>query len=114
LPRINIEDRFWKDDRLIALYDRVGRFKGLGALVFAWKVAQPFWVQGKLVPDHVWRMHGFPDALFDVDLAIRCPEGRLSLDGRFLEGGVYVRGSEEQFAWLLACIEAGKKGGRPS
>lgn len=102
MPRINIEDDLWKDDRFMALVERIGKFRALGVVAYAWKVAQNFWKQGKLIPPEIWKLHDFPEALFEVNFAERRPEG------------VYVRGSKKQFAWLLAKSENGKLGGRPA
>lgn len=75
----------------------------LGALVMAWRTAQEYWVPSKKrIPIAKWSLLSTAQAVIDSGLAV------LNSDG------VYVAGSEEQFAWLFQRAEAGKKGGKAS
>ena len=75
----------------------------LGALVMAWRMAQEYWVPSKKrIPIAKWSLLSAAQAVIDSGLAV------LNSDG------VYVAGSEEQFAWLFQRAEAGKKGGKAS
>lgn len=96
MARINIEDWFWTDPRVLAFSAAVGEAKAYGYLLKAIKVAQQFWIQERLVPTAVWDMYKFPKEMETVDLIERRPDG------------IYVRGSEEQFSWLVQRSKAGK------
>lgn len=101
MPRINLEDELFEDDRYKALEDEIGKFMALGVMGHAFKMAQNFWVQGKLIPLDLWKMRKFPRQIFEVGLAEIRPEG------------VYIRGSEERFLWLMNSVKNGALGGRP-
>jgi hypothetical protein len=103
IARINIEsDLFTKKrwtDLVIALGDRD---RALGALSWAWIVAQQFYVpERNPIPKDVWVDEGLCDELIKVGLA------------KEVDGGIHMCGSDEQFAWLFQRHEAGAKGGRP-
>jgi hypothetical protein len=103
MARLNLEDSLFSSDEY-RLYEikSEDRDKALGAWIRTARLAQRYWVQGELIPESVWELHELPDLLIKVGLA----EKR--------ENGIYLKGSEEQFAWLVSKVENGKKGGRPS
>lgn len=104
MARINIEESLFKKaewSRLIFHFNG-DREKALGALYFAWSVAQEYWAPHKnLIPFDVWESQLLNDALIQVGFAERRDQG------------IYMKGSEKQFAWLIQRHVAGKKGGRP-
>lgn len=112
MARLNIEDRFWKDDRFLILVEKIGRIRAAGAFLTAMKTAQNFWLQDKLIPRAIWDMNQLPESLFTVGLAEDCPVGKTLKGGRKMQPGIYVRGSEKQFAWLDAARANGRAGGR--
>jgi hypothetical protein len=101
MPRLNIEDSLWDDDRYQKYVGLVkDPFIAIGALVMAWKLAQRFWCPNQhRIPLSRWQSAGFPEAMLECGLA--------KIEGDF----VYVRGTREQFAWYFKKVEAGKKGG---
>lgn len=111
MPRINVEDSFWKDDRYHLLVEKIGKIRAAGACLIAMKVAQGFWIQNKLVPQEIWDLHELPPSLLSVGLIELCPNGKTVADGRVMAPGIYVRGSEKQFAWLMSSKQNGRKGG---
>ena len=105
MARINIEDSLFKDARFIDLCIHYGdKAKALGAVTWAFIVAQRFYLSqesARLIPLSEWKRQQCDDKLIDLGLA------------EMRQDGVYVSGSEIQFAWLIQKQEAGKKGGRP-
>ena len=98
MSRINVEDSLFSDPRFIALSKSIGSDAALGKLVMAWKVAQGYWVKDELVPIRFWELLKL-EILTEFDFSV------------ITENGVYVRGTEENFAWLKQKQEAGRKGG---
>jgi hypothetical protein len=103
VARINIEDSLFKD---LAFTDLVIKLQcrtlALGAVMEAFMLAQKWYLDeahGRLIPADQWARFRFGGAVLECGLA----EAR--------EGGIYVRGSDEQFKWLLQRQVAGKKGG---
>lgn len=105
MARINIEDSLFKDARFINLCIFYGsRTSALGSICWAFIVAQKFYLNTeteRLIPLSEWKRQECDDKLIDFGLAEVRPNG------------IYVSGSEAQFAWLIQKQEAGKKGGRP-
>ncbi len=102
MARINVEDDFWTHPRYRALTRLVGdEDKAAGMCIRAWRIAQRFWGEGKVIPDDVWKLENL-DALLDVGLA----EKR--------DGGVYCRGSEKHFEWYCQAVDSGRRGGLKS
>lgn len=99
MARVNVEDTLYKDIRFHDLIPKMGGTDAaLGAVVRAWSVAQEFWLVNHVgIPLPVWKGQRLRSELIEVDLA--------EIRGDF----VYIRGSEEQFAWLDACSNNGKK-----
>lgn len=97
MARINIEDELWTDARFLALASVLGKWAAMGVMVEIFKVAQGFWVQGKLIPADIWGYYHFPPQIESVGLITRRDEG------------IYVHGSEKQFAWLVQRSNAGKQ-----
>jgi hypothetical protein len=78
--------------------------KALGVITWAFVIAQKFYLSeesGRLIPLSEWKRQQCDDKLIEIGLA------------EMRQDGVYVSGSESQFAWLIQKQEAGKKGGRP-
>jgi hypothetical protein len=112
MARINLETEFWDDPRLdllekqIASTERNCRHEARGCFLSAMRMAQKYWApkNGKseqLIPHDIWEAFGF-QILIDVGLA----EQR--------EEGIYVKGSKENFKWLVERKRAGKIGGKNS
>lgn len=107
MPRLNVEEEWFTDPRRTRLATLVGGvLQADGVALTAWKLAQHYWFKGReLIPEHAWKGSGLPDALFECGLAERQPDGR-----------IYVRGSEDKFAWYQPKIEqrlnAAPRGGR--
>ena len=105
MARINIEDSLFKDIRFDELKMKLGSVDtALGAMVRAWSLAQKWYLKEetcRLIPLSEWKKQRISDFIIEVGLA------------EVRENGVYVAGSDEQFAWLLQRQLAGKKGGRP-
>jgi hypothetical protein len=104
LARINVEDGLWADPRFLKLCIKLGdEEKALGRVVIAWRFAQKFWCPNKdPIPDEAWTAARLGNELVEVGLA------------RFENGGYYLAGSEEQFAWWFQRQESGRKGGQAS
>lgn len=101
MPRINIEDSLFRDNRFFTLLIKLkSRDLAIGVLVSAWLVAQDFWkLNQNGIPKSEWKKRLLNDEIIEAGLA----EDR----GDF----IYMSGSAEQFAWLTQRIEAGKRGG---
>ena len=102
MPRINVEDTLWCDDRFLTLIEKVGsRATAVGAVVLAFRCAQGFWIPDKKdVPKPVFmRLPNAEDLIF-------CNLARVSPCLDF----VHVSGSEKQFKWIIQRIEAAKSG----
>jgi hypothetical protein len=97
MARINFEDSVLKDGRFIDLAIKMGsRRTALGALLEAYLVAQRYWVPSeKRIPTEVYGRERLATELIEVGLAEQTDDG------------VYIRGSKEQFAWLVQRSRAG-------
>lgn len=103
MARINIEDSLFADGRFILLSTILGSPEtALGKLIFAYRLAQGYYIEGKNIPADIFELSGF-ESLLKVGLARREEDG-----------GYYIAGSEDQFRWIVSKIENGKKGGRPA
>lgn len=104
MARINIEDSFYRDHRFINLLQLGYRYyEALGLAVGAWSLAQKYYLKTEhgLIPHTAWDSSGF-EVFEKVGLAER------------RENGVYMKGSEEQFAWLKQRSNAGKNSAQRS
>lgn len=97
MARINVEDSLWSDPRFMRLIVKIGNeFTAIGAVVSAWKIAHRYWCPDKKpIPEAAFKEAGLPEALIEVALADRTPEG------------IRIRGSEEHFAWWFDKRSAG-------
>lgn len=104
MARLSFEDKLEGDFRFIELCIRVGnRFLARGYYWEAAKLAQKNWIPDrKLIPKEAWVSAGLPTALIDVGLAEDRPDG------------IYLKGSEEHFAWWFAGREQRREAGRHS
>lgn len=100
LARINIEDSLLKDDKFTDLCIKLGsRILGLGVILEAFILAQKHYTNEeneRLIPLIEWDRKKDLHILIDVGFA----EKRGS--------GIYVKGSNECFKWLIQRSEAGK------
>jgi uncharacterized phage protein (TIGR02220 family) len=101
MSRINIEDSLETDPRFIYCKNKLGRFVAIGAFVEVARVAQRYWVKGEIIPEKIYTILEFPKEFIESGLVSKT------------ENGYYLAGSEEQFKWIVAKTENGKKGGRP-
>lgn len=106
MARINIEDSILKDDRFTDLCIKTGsRIMALGIVCEAFILGQRYFLNeesGRFIPLNEWKRKEALGLLIDVGLA------------EVRELGVYIKGSEKHFAWLLQKQNAGKRGGRPN
>lgn len=100
MPRINIDDNLYFDPRFKALTKLLNSEEmALGRMVVIFRMAQKYYVDDKkLIPIDIWEMQGFDD-VEKVGLAER------------RENGIYVKGSEQYFDWLIKIKAKSKKGG---
>lgn len=100
--RYNLDDEFFADPRYEMLAELIGDGeKTVGRCVKAWRLAWKYHENGKLIPRALAEHAGIMD-LVRVDLA----EER--------EDGIYVRGTDEKFAWIFKNRESAQAGGRKS
>lgn len=99
MARINIDDSLFNDPRFMDLVQRLGPEVAIGSLVLAYKCAQRFWVPRLLpIPSDQFRLSKLRQEIIEVGLA----EIREN-------GSVYIKGTEEQFAWLIQRSKAGRE-----
>jgi hypothetical protein len=101
VARINIEDSVFRDIRFTKLMMKMTSFdEALGAMVRSWILAQKWYLTPeKMIPAEEWSKQLLPEAIIEVGLAERVGDH------------IRVRGADEQFAWLLQRVEAGRRGG---
>jgi hypothetical protein len=103
MARINIDDSLFKEAGFFDLAIKLGsRRIALGAMVEAFILAQKHFLaesSDRLIPLSEWKREKISDEIIECGLA------------EVREKGIYVRGSKEQFSWLIQRSEAGKKGG---
>ena len=104
MARINIEDKFYLDERFHRLSAFEGKYKAVGLCVIAWNLA------------HKWFNH-HPENLIPFAEWEREPElflvEKYGLAER-KENGVYVKGSKDACEYLTKKSEAGRRGGLKS
>ncbi len=100
MARINIEDSLWADDRFLVLVEKTGnRASAIGAVMIAFKTAQRFWVPDERpIPAVQFRSIPFAADLLSCGLAEEVENGDF----------VYIKGTKNQFAWLLQHSKAGR------
>ena len=100
VARLNIEDSLFKELGFSKLTIKLGsRREALGALVEAFLLAQKHFgsiENNRLIPLSEWENEEIAKEIIECGFAT------------INEKGVYVRGSDEQFAWLIQKSEAGK------
>src|ERR1035437_763446 len=104
MARINIEDSLFKEKAFEKLMFKLGsRREALGAIVEAFMLAQNHYTtedNDRLIPLDDWKREEIADEIIECGFA----EIRIK--------GIYVRGSAEQFSWLIQRQEAGKSSAR--
>lgn len=104
MARINIEDSLFKDERFAELMLALGsRTLALGSIVESFILAQKHFsttVNDRLIPFNEWQRIKHGDQLVVCGLA------------EVRDAGVYVKGSKENFAWIIQRSEAGKNSAR--
>jgi hypothetical protein len=103
MARININDKLWADPRFKALCRFVGSEEtALGRMVLVFRMAQEYYSDSEsLIPIEIWDIQGF-EYVEKVGFAERHSDG------------IYVKGSSENFEWLLKRKAAAKSGGLKS
>jgi hypothetical protein len=106
MARINIDESLFTDPRFISLCVLLkSEIKAIGWWVKVARLAQTYWKLDKqLIPFDAYEFAKFPKKLLDSGIV----EKR--------ESGYYLRGSEENFAWIYQKVISGRKshgGGRP-
>jgi uncharacterized phage protein (TIGR02220 family) len=101
MPRINIEDSLWSDDRYQELAVLSGsRAMAAGSVLLAIVTAQKHWCPEKRpIPKKEWDRLTLSKEMLQVGLAEE------------MENSVYLRGSEKHFSWWFSAKEKGRKGG---
>jgi hypothetical protein len=100
MARINIEDSLHSDDRYQNLIEKLAdRYKALGMITAAFILAQKHWTKHRGIPEDNW------PASLDILLEVRLAERTFNESGMKI---VYIKGSNEQFAWLEQKSAAGK------
>lgn len=101
MARINVEDSIYRDPRFLQLAMKLGgdMDRALGGLVRAWDLAQRWYLRtpDKMIPLSEWNDRQIPQAIVEVGLA------------EIIQDRVRVKGSDEQFRWLIQKSEAGRK-----
>lgn len=96
--RINVEARLFTNQDFIKFMIKTGdQDKSIGLWIRAAMLAQEYWLEHRCIPEDHWSKEFEP--LLESGLI------------RKIEGGYYLRGSKEQFAWLDQKAEAGRKSG---
>jgi hypothetical protein len=103
MPRININEKLYADPRFKALCRLVGSEEtALGRMVLVFRMAQEYFGEdAQLIPVEIWDIQGF-EHVEKVGLVERHDEG------------IYVKGSSENFDWLIKRKAAAKLGGLKS
>lgn len=101
MARINVDVRaVLSDDRWFPLlFEIKDQDRALGMLCRFWDRGQDFWKLGETP---------IPNDRFPSDWEVLVKTNW----GERVEGGVYVKGSRERFAWILSKREAGRMGGK--
>ncbi len=102
MSRINVEDSLANDPRFQAIVFKIGLKLAYGEWVLIAKLAQRYWKEEKLIPKNIYKLGEYDASFIDSGLV------------QEKENGYYLAGSEEYFAWILAKVKNGQKGGRPS
>lgn len=99
MPRINIEDSLFRDNRWFNLILKVKcQYKALGLVAQAWVLAQNNWIEHRSVPVSEW--------IEDLNVLIE-----VGLAEKINDELIYVKGSKKAFLWLEQRVEAGRRGG---
>jgi hypothetical protein len=103
MASITIYDSLKDDPRFISCCVSLkSRQKAIGYWYEIALLAQSYWKQSKsLIPFDVYAWNKFPKCFQESGIVEK------------LDAGYYLKGSEQFFAWILSCVENGKKGGRP-
>jgi hypothetical protein len=103
LARINFEDSIFKEKAFEKLMFKLGsKRSAMGALMEGFILAQDYYLcleNNRLIPIDVWKREEIADELIEFGYAV------------VHENGIYMRGSKDQFSWLIQKSEAGRKGG---
>lgn len=103
MARINIEDSLFKERSFEKLMFKLGsRRAAIGAIVEVFMLAQKHYLSeanDRLIPIDDWKREEISDEIIECGFA------------EIRTKGIYVRGSKEQFSWLIQRQEAGRKGG---
>ena len=102
MARINIDDSLFTDLRFEIIVSKIGIDVAVGQFVRIVKSAQKYWLDGKQkIPENIYKLGEFSSYFIDSGMVIKHDDG------------LYLSGSEEQFAWIVSRRENGQKGGRP-
>lgn len=100
MARINVESSIFNDGRFKALEIKHGPITAIGIVVTSFKMAQTYWLKDRsLIPIDEFLFNPIFEDMIKVGLA----EKR--------DMGIYIKGSEDQFAWIEQRQKASKKGG---
>lgn len=98
MARINVDNEVLCDPRLVLLSQRMSRYMAIGALVSMWEVGQAYWKKNKsLIPYEIFNQLPKYQDLEDCGFV------------ELREEGIYCKGAEERWHFLLAQSENGKK-----
>jgi len=101
MARINIDIDIVTDPRFFKFALKLGsRDEAMGCLIFFWIIAQEYWKKNKsLIPKHKFKELGRSDLLLKFGFA----EEKVH--------GIYAKGSDRHFDWIINKQIAGKRGG---
>jgi len=102
MPRINLDERLFSDERFLYVMQKIGRYEAMGQLIFLIKTAQRYWAENeKKIPENIFKLGDYSEEFFNAGLLQRHDDG------------IYLAGSREYFNWIIASKKNGAKGGRP-
>lgn len=97
MARINLEEEFFADPRLQQLCVKHPLTLAVGSVVCLWKLGQSYWRrEGSLIPREIFQMTPLADDLVACGFA------------EIREEGVYCRGAEQRWSFLLRAQKAGR------
>lgn len=95
MPRINIDDRFYSDERFYHLIELVKDYDlAVGISVRFWKLGQRYFKDNKSIPPSIFFKQKYAKEFLEVGLAKR------------QKRGLYICGSRDHFAWIQQKVDA--------
>ncbi len=103
MANITANNEFLVDPRLTLMCQEIPRWEAVGSIICFWEVGQSYWKKDKgLIPKDIFFLLHRASDLLRFGFAVE------------QENGVYCRGAEERWGFLLKRSHAGKLGGQRS